>query len=223
VGAEGWMLAIDTSTECAGIALYDGVVACEQVWRAGRNQTSALLPEIERFLALNGLNFSDVGALGVAVGPGAFNGLRVGLSTAKGLCLGLGVPIVGVDTLEAAAYPHLISRSPVRAFVPAGRGRVVLADFRYRNKRWVRVGEMRNQPVSELTLGMAERTVLAGELSSEALNSLDEGARAKLPAPALRMRRPGYLGEIAYRRWQAGDVDDLVALEPVYVHGAPRP
>jgi tRNA threonylcarbamoyladenosine biosynthesis protein TsaB len=223
VGADGWMLAIDTSTENAGIALYDGVVASEQIWRAGRNQTSALLPEIERLLALNGLSFSDVGALGIAVGPGTFNGLRVGLSTAKGLCFGLGVPIVGVDTLEAAAYPHLMSGSPVRAFVAAGRGRVVFADFRYRNERWVRVGEMRNQPLSELTAGMSERAALAGELSGEALNALDEDARARLPAPALRMRRPGYLAEIAFRRWKAGDVDDLVLLEPVYVHGAPRP
>jgi tRNA threonylcarbamoyladenosine biosynthesis protein TsaB len=221
-GDKTWLLAIDTATERAAIAVYDGSALSELMWNAGRNQTQALLGQIEHLLALNGLGFDRLGAIGVASGPGSFNGLRVGLSTAKGLCFGLSIPIIGVDTLEVAAYPHLEGGTPVRAFVPAGRGRAVSADFRQRNDRWVRSGSMRQQPISALAAGLTELTTLAGELTPEQRAELASVPHVRTPAAARCVRRAGYLAEIAYERWQRQDNDDLVALEPSYVHGTSK-
>jgi tRNA threonylcarbamoyladenosine biosynthesis protein TsaB len=131
--ADQLLLAIDTSTEVAGLALYDGRQVSEISWQAGRNQTASLLGEIRHLLRLNHRNVEDVRAVAVAIGPGSFNGLRVGLSTAKALSYGLGIPIIGVVTLDSVAYPHLHSGGPIRAFIAAGRGRAVVADYRRRN------------------------------------------------------------------------------------------
>jgi tRNA threonylcarbamoyladenosine biosynthesis protein TsaB len=213
------LLAVDTSTEMAGLALYNGQRVSELVWHSGRNQTTGLLEQIQYILRLNRLTLADVGAIGVATGPGTFNGLRVGLSVAKGLGYGRSIPVYGVDTLDATAYPHRTSTIPIRAFVPAGRGRIVFCDYRHRNGRWVRAGDMQNRPFAELTAGLSERTLVTGETpASHNLENLPEG-KAEVPRLSLRARRPSSIAEIAWRRWQAGESDDLPALEPLYVHG----
>jgi tRNA threonylcarbamoyladenosine biosynthesis protein TsaB len=122
------LLALDTSTQTAGVALYaDDTLLAEVSWPAGRAQTTALLGEIDRLLCLGGLRPPDLGAVAVATGPGSFNGLRVGLATAKGLAFALDLPLLGVPTLDAAAYPHGGHGRPVRAVIAAGRGRFVSA------------------------------------------------------------------------------------------------
>jgi tRNA threonylcarbamoyladenosine biosynthesis protein TsaB len=215
------LLGIDSSTEHAGLALYGGSGISELTWDAGRRQTESLIPELTRLLELNSCRLSDLGAVAVATGPGSFNGLRVGMSVAKGLAYALRLPIVGVGTLDTVAYPHVGARAPIRAFVLAGRGRAVFADYRHRSGKWVRLSELRNVPVTDLAEGLSERTVLVGEMPETMAEELAAQPLASVPPPALRARRASYLAEIGYRRWQAGDVDVLEALEPVYVHGAP--
>lgn len=213
------ILALDTSTETAGIALYDLPRVSELTWLAGRNQTASILEQVEYLLRLNGAALSDIGLIAVAIGPGGFNGLRVGLSLAKGLCFSLGIPIAGVDTLDAVAYPHAGARIPIRAFVPAGRSRVVFADYRYRHGRWVRLSERRNERQEAILDGVGERTLIAGEVNAEIESMIEENSLAVLPPPALRLRRPSYIAEIARERWIRGETDRLDALEPVYIHG----
>ena len=213
------LLAIDSSTEIAGLALYDGDTTSEITWNAGRRQTVSLIPEADQLLRLNGCALADLRAVAVAIGPGSFNGLRVGLSVAKGLAYGLGLPLIGVGTLDATAYPHAGARAPIRACVLAGRGRAVFADFRYRNGTWRRLSELRNVPVDALVEGLTEKTVIVGDMNNELARTLAEEPLAMVPPPALRARRPSYLAEIGFRRWEAGEVDGLEALEPVYVHG----
>lgn len=213
------LLAIDSSTSVTGLALYDGETCSELVWNAGRNQTTSISTEMMHLLQLSGLELRDLGAIAVAIGPGSFNGLRVGMSVAKGLCYGLGIPIVGVGTLDVTAYPHTGRRSPIRAFVRAGRGRAVYADFRHRNGRWTRTSDLRNSPLDEISEQLSERTIIVGDMPRPLAEKLAQEAHAVILEPALRMRRPSHLAEIGYHRWEANDCDSLEALEPVYVHG----
>jgi tRNA threonylcarbamoyladenosine biosynthesis protein TsaB len=213
------MLAIDTSTEMAGLAIYDGSRVSELIWHSGRNQSSVLLEQITHLLTINRFDISMVDAIAVALGPGTFNGLRVGLSTAKGLGYGRSIPVFGVDTLEVTAYPHLNSSKPIRAFVPAGRGRVVFGDYQFRNGRWVRSGEFQNRTFDELTVGLPNPTLLAGEAPANISLDGHGSDHADFARASLRTRRPGSLAEIAWKRWEAGEQDDVAALEPLYVHG----
>jgi tRNA threonylcarbamoyladenosine biosynthesis protein TsaB len=218
------LLALDTSTQTAGVALYgDDTLLAELVWPAGRAQTTALLGEVDRLLCLSGLRPPDLGAVAVATGPGSFNGLRVGLATAKGLAFALDLPLLGVPTLDAAAYPHGGRGRPVRAVIAAGRGRYVSALYRWQDGQVRRVGDYANTTLEELANLIVEPAIVCGEVPADRLDAWrDLAPLAQLVPPTLNARRAGCLAEIAWARFRRGEQDDPAALEPVYLHGPKR-
>jgi tRNA threonylcarbamoyladenosine biosynthesis protein TsaB len=125
----GWVLGIDTSSDVASLALVpladNEVFGAEIAWEAARNQTATLLAEIDHLCRLTGIESDDFAAVVIATGPGGFNALRVGMSVAKGFAFAGDIPIVGVATLDIAAHSVANWSLPVRAFIPAGRRRVV--------------------------------------------------------------------------------------------------
>src|SRR5262249_9497463 len=90
------LLALDTSTGLASVALYDGAVRAEATWRAGREHSTQVLPGAVRLLEQQRLEPSDLRGVAVAIGPGSYTGVRVGIALAKGLAVALHVPLVGV-------------------------------------------------------------------------------------------------------------------------------
>jgi tRNA A37 threonylcarbamoyladenosine modification protein TsaB len=103
------------------VAIHDGSrLLAEHTWLANQAHTRSLLPSIVEVLESSGLGMSDVTAIAVALGPGSFNGLRVGLSTAKGLAIALGQPLVGASSLELIAAEYDLDEPTMNA----GRGRV---------------------------------------------------------------------------------------------------
>ena len=219
-----WLLAIDTSSEQAGVAVSDRLRLAEVTWPAGREQTVSVLGATDHVLSLLHLSISDVQAVAVAIGPGTFTGLRVGMSLAKGLVLGLGVPLIGVSTLDAAAFPFRGIGRPVLAAVAAGRGRLVWAAYGAGPTGWVRTAEVCNGTAEELA-EQADRlgpgALVTGELTPEQEALIQARPGLPLPPRAARIRHPAALAEIAWARFAAGDADDPVDLEPVYVHSAP--
>lgn len=220
--AAGWserpLLAIDSSTEQAGLALFDGHRVAELSWAAGRSQTATLLGEIHHLLGLNGLAASDLGAVAVATGPGTFTGLRVGVAIAKGLVLGLGIPLLGVSTLAAAAYPHAIGGRSVVPVVAAGRGRLVWAAYDDRAGAWCEVTAPKNGTVEELAAAVLDRAVIvAGELTADQAANLSASEQVEVVPAALQARRPAALAALAWPRLARGETDDPVTLAPIYV------
>ena len=88
----------DLSVALSGM---DGGLVDEVAWTSGQRQSAELLPRAERLLEANGVAWRDLRGVGVGTGPGSFTGLRVAMALAKGICLGLGVPIIGVPSLPA--------------------------------------------------------------------------------------------------------------------------
>src|SRR5512133_2146250 len=108
------LLAVDTSTAQVGLALYDGAqVISEYAWRSSQRHTVELAPAVSDLLARSGLKMDDVQALGIALGPGSFTSLRVGLSLVKGLALVRHLPLVGIPTLDILALAQPLSRLPL--------------------------------------------------------------------------------------------------------------
>lgn len=215
----GWLLAIDTSTEQAGLAVTNGSDLAELSWRAGRDQTVSVLAQIDRLLELTGITNGELAAIAVASGPGMFNGLRVGMSLAKGIHLGSGVAVLGVSTLEATAYPFLCLQRDVAAVVAAGRGRLVW-------QRFPRGAAPVNGTVDELAASLAADAgdvVVAGDVTEEHMERLTAIPHVVVPPRLARARRPAGLAAIGWRRFSAGERDDPVALTPVYAHAAPPP
>ncbi len=125
------LLAIDTSTDTASLALAQHeTVLAELTWRAKQNHTTQLLPNLNYLFSITGANAKLLRAIIVAQGPGSFNGLRVGVSAAKGLAFSLKIPIVGINSLEMAAYQYAETGLPVCAIFNAGRSEVATATYR---------------------------------------------------------------------------------------------
>src|SRR5215831_2846543 len=122
------LLALDTSTSTASLALFDGErVLSETTWLAGREHSTRLLIEVEVALDRVGKTATDLTGLVVARGPGSFTGVRVALSVAKGVAAGLGIPAWGVNSLDVVALAAQPADLPVRAVIEAGRGRYATA------------------------------------------------------------------------------------------------
>lgn len=216
------LLAIDTSTEVAGIALFDEVTCeprAERTWRSGRNHTRELLPEIDGMLADAGLQQSDVTGLAVATGPGSFNGLRVGLTTAKLMAFALSVPLVGVDTLRVSAQAFVLIGRPIRALLDAGRGQICTAVYQPVSDAVHEVEAPRIADLSELVRGVDRPTVFCGEIRPEWRVAIENvlGSDAIFPTPGGRLRRAAYLAELGWRALLAGHADDPVTLQPLYL------
>ena len=222
-GSGSLLLAIDTATRMAGIALYDqrGLHA-EQMWRTSDNHTSELMPYIARNLEQQRLAPSSLQAIGVSLGPGSFTGLRVGLSVAKGLALALTIPLLGISTLDAAAYAHHREHLPVRTVLPAGRGRWCTALYRTMGVEWRRQGDYNLMTTGALVGCLREPTLICGETDPdlEAMLRAEAPEYAVLTGPASAARRPGFLAELAWQRFVRGDRDDLTSLSPIYVQPA---
>lgn len=128
-------LAMDTATDVASVALHDGSVLAESTWTSRRRHTVELAPRVERMLIGQGLTATDLAGIAVAIGPGSYTGLRISLSLAKGIALGLGTPVVGVPTLDILAA-NLAPRigatggGDLHAVLRAGRGRIVAGRYR---------------------------------------------------------------------------------------------
>lgn len=219
-----WVLAVDTSTEEAGLAISDGRVMAELNWTASRDQTVTVLDQIDRLLGLMGIEPAGLAAVVVATGPGMFNGLRVGMSVAKGLVIGLGLPLIGVSTLEATALPYRVAGLPVIPVVAAGRGRLVWAVFEpAHGGGFVREEEARNGTGQELADRIAARAgevVICGELTAEQVAALARLPSVRLPARLVRQRRAAAVLELGRARFARGETDDPVRLEPLYLHAA---
>ena len=99
------ILLIETATDVCSVAVSEGneILSSGHITEA-RSQASQLAPLIQDTVSRAGMRIQDLAAVAVSSGPGSYTGLRVGVSTAKGICFGAGIPLIGIETLTAIAY-----------------------------------------------------------------------------------------------------------------------
>jgi len=212
------LLAVDTSTARAGIALYDGDVLAEAVWHAGRDHGRLLMPAIDETMQRIGRQPGDLTAVAAARGPGSYTGLRVGLSVVQGLSVALGVPAYGISSLEvlAAGIPPL--GVPVRTVLAAGRSRFATALFQPGPYQYIQVGEVMGVTLDSLLRLVVERCAIVGDLDAESRTRLAAlGEHVWVASPALSVRRPAVLAELAWQRLSQGCPPEPEAGEPIYL------
>lgn len=213
------LLALDTSTPQIGVALYDGArVLAEHLWVSQARHTVELAPMVEKMLQQTGCTVSELTALGIAIGPGSFTSLRVGLSFGKGLALSRGLPLIGIPTLDVVAAPLAVEERPLACLLPAGRGRLAVGWYRAHETGWQAFGSPRVTHAEALSASIEQESLLAGDLTAAERFLLQSNPLIRLISPALSTRRPGVLAELAWQRLTAGQVDDLHSLAPRYLH-----
>ena len=216
------LLAIDTATRYASLALYDGTgIISEQTWYSKNNHSVEMLPAIDRMLSRQGLTPSDLTGVAVAKGPGSFTGLRIGMSIAKGLCLALDIPIVAIPTLDIITYAAGDPGGPVLAVLQAGRGRLCVGTYHFEEGLPVQDGGIARVKESEWVVETGEPVLITGEVSGDLVERIlaqPNADKIAISSLAGSLRRAGYLAELAWDMLQDGQVDDLNSLSPIYLH-----
>lgn len=233
------LLAVDTATPQVSVALRraGGAVAS---WRRapGRDHGEALAPLLASSLAAEGITPADLTAVAVDVGPGLFTGLRVGLATAKALSAALGIPVVGVTSLEILAWPHRHDHRIVAAVVDARRKEVFRALYRpapsdrgpaptepaARESVWnERAGRELAAPTTVSPEDLAAELAALGEpvlaVGDGARRYADvlAGERVEIAGPDGAYPDAASLAELAAARVAAGEVTDAAGLRPCYL------
>ncbi|MFA7247720.1 MAG: tRNA (adenosine(37)-N6)-threonylcarbamoyltransferase complex dimerization subunit type 1 TsaB [Dehalococcoidia bacterium] len=216
-------LAVDTSTSWGGLAIsLEGSPVAELTWKPGQNHTSELLPNIGRLLQTVKSDFRSLSVVFVAIGPGSFNGLRAGISAAKGLAFSLNLPLVGVSTLEAEAVMFAFTGLPLCPVHDAGRGEIATALYRYADG-WQQLKEEHLTTVEALCEKIGQKTLFCGEIPPAAIENIRAslGDNALIPEWEQRLRRPGSISYLGWRRLKSGQSNSPAALQPLYLRQPP--
>jgi tRNA threonylcarbamoyl adenosine modification protein YeaZ len=216
------LVAIDSSTDTASLALArDGRVLAQVSWRCGRNHSVELLPHLAQLLDEAKVSLKDTSGVIVAKGPGSFNGLRVGLSTAKGLAFSLSVPIIGISSLEMEAYRHADTGLPICPIFNAGRGEIAAALYQKKDNDWRQLTPEHITTVDALSKEISEKTIFCGEYVATIARQLKARLKGKAVIAPDQMRSAVSLIELAKPRIDAGDYDDPTTLQPLYLRRPP--
>lgn len=214
------ILAIDTATRWTGLALHDGRgIVAEAGWRSINTQTVDLAPAAADMIGKAGLTSADLSAVAVAIGPGSYTGLRIGLGFAKGLVLANRAKLIGISTLDIMAAATAEFSGELIVVVEAGRSRVCAGAYQWRSgKGWQSTDEPDIYDWQDLLDQIDETSTLIGEITPSAAKLVkNSGKGLKIVSAVKSVRRAGYLAELAWLRLRRGWVDNPDELVPVYL------
>ncbi|HEV7351492.1 tRNA (adenosine(37)-N6)-threonylcarbamoyltransferase complex dimerization subunit type 1 TsaB [Telluribacter sp.] len=214
------ILSIDTSTRGCSVALHrDGSLLLSYELNTDRSSSSMLTTLMQSAVEHAGFSLPDLDAVAVAKGPGSYTGLRVGVSTAKGLCYALDKPLIAINTLEAMAaqmqgfYTEDVLLCPM---IDARRMEVYCAVFDY-NLAPVRPTQaLIVQPDSLAELLSTRPVVFFGDGAGKCKPLLGTHPNARflssLVEPSART-----VGQLATEAFRKGQFEDIATFEPYYL------
>jgi tRNA threonylcarbamoyladenosine biosynthesis protein TsaB len=216
------LLAIETSTMLGGVAVVgdEGLVVELRV-NVKAAHSARLMSELEHALRASGLTLRELDALAVSSGPGSFTGLRIGLSTAKGLSFATGLPVVAVPTLEAFAWELAFSAHPVCPMLDARKRQVYAGVFLRRGEEMERLVPEASVRARDLALSLTghEKVVFAGQGAVLYEADIREalGDRALFAPAHLMVPSPASVAWLGLRKARAGEFSEPAALSPTYL------
>jgi tRNA threonylcarbamoyladenosine biosynthesis protein TsaB len=207
------VLALEASTLAGGVALIDDErLVAEYVLDVRLTHSERMLATVDRVLSDASWEPRDLDGLAVAVGPGSFTGLRVAVSTVKGLALALSVPVAAVPTLDAMAAAVPFASLPVCAVIAARRNEVYACLYRWDKTRMRREWDYLALTPAALAERLTEPVVLAGDGAA----MIASPHARPLPAPR-RLPAPACVAMLGLERLRGGEVVKVADLAPLYV------
>ncbi len=216
------ILAVNTSTRQFGLALMDmqGAVLAEYLFLPREKNFRGFVPAFHALLHSLKADTQDIETIAVAIGPGSFTGVRVGLSMAKGMAQGLEVPILGISSLEALASQVPYADRPVCPIIDSRRGEVFTALFSWNNDgEMLRIQEDTSLRIEDLPSMLKETTLILGNDFKNQGHLIQGflGAKADLAPAHLWNLKASAVGMLGLKRFSAHDFDDLRDLVPTYL------
>jgi len=221
------LLAVETSGPTGGVALIQGgCPAGEATMNSRETYSRRLMRTAEWLMESLSLGWGDLDLLAVSIGPGSFTGLRIGLSTVKGLAMALGIPVIGIPTLDAlASNITACSGDVVCPVMDARRSEIYTAVYAgTASGQLERITEYMAVPPADLPglIPPCERMLLLGDgvgLCDEHVGrAVGSVVRAK---EHVSHARASAVGILAHERWLKGNAgDDIQAMAPIYVRAS---
>jgi tRNA threonylcarbamoyladenosine biosynthesis protein TsaB len=214
------ILAVDTATSSCSVAVaVDGDLLAEITLSRNETHSKHLTGLIRQVIQVAGMTLDEIDGFAVTRGPGSFTGLRIGISTVKGLAAASGRPLVGISSLESLAQQACTGEHPVCSMIDARRGEVYVA--RYRNKNCVLWPEENEQALvpDQALRSMRGTCVFVGNGAVVYRRIIMDhmGKRAHF-APAIQhIIRAATVAQLAWPRFEAGDTDELERFVPTYL------
>ncbi len=209
------ILAIETATRSSSVAvIFDGKILAEVSRESPQTFSETLLPQVEEVIKISGA-FQKIDAVAVSIGPGSFTGLRIGLATAKALTYAWDIKIIGVPTLAAMAYNFPAAK--VLPLIDAQKNRAYTQIF----DDGVALTEAEVLPIDAAISRAAEldgTVFLCGDVLHKIKSPLPPNVR--LAPPNLRMPRASSVALFGAELLSAGNVANVMNLEPLYIRRA---
>ena len=215
-----FILGIETSTKTGSVAVVsENAVIAEYILNIEVTHSERLMSTVDRVLKDTGLVMSDMDGFGVAIGPGSFTGLRIGLSTVKGLSFVTEKPVAAVPTLRALAWNIPYSVFPVCPMLDARKHEVYAALYHYDGTTLVQDMPEATISFSLLAERILEKTVFSGEAAHIYRGELEKhfGARALFAPLSASVPSAASVAEIALNMIRNGRQVDPDNLTPMYI------
>jgi tRNA threonylcarbamoyladenosine biosynthesis protein TsaB len=214
------MLSVDTSTERCGVAIIvAGRVQAALSLNHGETHSRFLLDAIDSLLALSRMALDDIDAYAVTRGPGSFTGLRIGISTVKGLAFATGKPIVGVSSLEVLAGQAGEDADLVCTLMDARRNEVYWCIYRRQGGILRPVTDEQVGAVDDMIDRIDGPCIVIGQAAALYAEKIAKSAKHAVRwAPVIcNDIHPSMVAELAWKRFQQGQWDDVETFVPVYL------
>lgn len=207
------LLAVETSTLAGGVALLDGDrLVGEYLLDVRITHSERLMAAIDRVLVDAGWTVDDLDALAVAVGPGSFTGLRIGLGTVKGLAFGRSLAIAAVPTLDAMAAGVPFAALAVCPVIDARKDEVYVSRYRWDGAAMRREWDYLALSPAALAARLDEPVILVGEAARSIVSPL-----ARVAPVGRRLPSPACVGQLGLERLARGETANVADLAPLYL------
>lgn len=217
-------LAFDTSSKTVAVALlHDDVILYDTIINIDLNHSEVLLSAISYACLQTRIKISEIDLFACIIGPGSFTGLRIGVSTLKGLMLATGKPAVGISSLAALALNVGKSSKIICSVMDAGRGQVYTAFYRYNENGLLdQIGTDKAVDPREIILNPEQEIIFVGDgaikysgiISNNINNKINIASSAQ---QYIRASSVGILGREKYNRNELLNAETFV---PVYLRSA---
>jgi tRNA threonylcarbamoyladenosine biosynthesis protein TsaB len=214
------LLAVDTATQSCGLAIIiDGIVQTELILNRRGTHTKQILAGIDTVLSLSESSLEQIEAFAVTRGPGSFTGLRIGISTVKGLSLATGKPLIGVSSLDVLAHQAGGNAARVCSMIDARRNEIYWRVYRREDGKPISQSDEQVGPVDRMARQIDDACVFVGNAVLQYGGQLSQWVKQaiQIVPDADNLIRPAVLAQLAWRRFLQGDVDDVEAFAPVYL------
>ena len=210
-----YILNLDTATKNCSVSIsqHGKTILCKEIAESGYSHAERLHVFIEECLKESNITFKDLSAIAVSQGPGSYTGLRIGVSTAKGLCFALDLPLIAIDTLQVLASQLTITEGVIIPMIDARRMEVYSAIY---NSDYEKTREVQAEILTENSFEeIAETIHFVGDCSEKAKTVLTNSNfifHEEIVYPSANE-----MSELSFKKFQDSNFEDVAYFEPYYL------